>query len=85
MVWLVCKSSIILARKGYGKEGLMEETVVWLWADKWVRGPLSEPVERKAFQVEKSVIIKAHLVCGRGFQEVVGSGGWKGGRQKAKL
>lgn len=42
-------------------------------------------MERKAFQVEKAVIIKAHLVCGRGFQEVVGSGGWKGGRQKAKL
>lgn len=34
-------------------------------------------MEKKAFQVEKSVNIKAHLVCERGFQEVIGSGDGK--------
>lgn len=39
-------------------------------------------MEKKAFQVEDSVNTKAHLVCGRGFQEVMGSGAGKvvGGR-----
>lgn len=39
--------------------------------------PASWTVERKAFQVKKSVNMKAHLVCGRGFQEVMGSGAGK--------
>lgn len=42
-------------------------------------------MEKKAFQVEKSVNTKAHLVCGRGFSRGNGKWGWKGGRRKAKL